>query len=470
MTREFDLVVIGAGPAGQKAAIQGTKAGRSVLMVDRAKSAGGACVRFGTIPSKTLRETALALRKFKKLTANLLDLNMPEQLQLDSLMTRKDQVILAHEHYWQAQLARNGVELWQGMAEFVSPQALEVRAVDGSRRRAEARWFVIATGSHPRTPGNVPVDHEHILDSDSLLSLSYLPASLIVLGSGVIACEYASIFAALGVKVTVIDKSPEPLSFLDPELTRSFVTELETVGGSYLGQAELERVGWDGLSSVDVELRDGRKLSAEKLFCALGRLASVKGLGLEAAGVGLNERGFIQVDANCRTRTPHIYAAGDVIGPPALASTAMEQGRRAVCHALGIALGDGRELAPVGIYTIPEIGSVGLSEAQALAKHPRVRVGRAPFGELARGQISAADAGLLKLVCDAETGRVLGAHAVGETASELIHLGQLAILSGNRYDAFIDTVFNFPTFAEAYRVAALDILGQERAERSRATS
>ncbi len=459
---DYDLVVIGGGPAGQKAAVQGAKAGVRVLLIERAKSAGGACVRYGTIPSKTLRETALSLGKFRKLTAHVMDVEMPSHLQVSSLMERKEEVISAHEHYMQAQLTRNGIEVLQGVARFTSPETVDVTQLDGTKRSLSSRFFVIAAGSSPRTPDNVPVDHEHILDSDSLLSISYLPESLVVLGAGVIACEYASIFAALGVKVTIVDKAERPLSFMDQELVEHFLKELRGAGSDFLGGRTLEGVSYDGLSCVETRLAGGELLKSEKLFCALGRVAPVAALGLDAAGVKVTARGLVEVDKHLRTSALHIYAAGDVIGPPALASTSMEQGRRAVCHALGLDLGRQGDLAPAGIYTIPELGSVGMTEQQVRERHGDVLVGRAKFEEVARGQISAAENGLLKLVVHPETGVVLGAHAAGESATELVHIGQMAIIGGLTFETFIDTVFNFPTFAEAYRVAAFDLLKQQR--------
>ena len=465
----FDLVVVGGGPAGQKAAVQGAKLGRKVLLIERSRSVGGACVRFGTIPSKTLRETALALGKFRRLTSGVMDVKMPEHTAIESLMTRKEEVIASHESYMGAQLARNGIEQCQGMARFVAPSELEVTDISGTKRRVRARFFVIATGSSPRAPDDVPIDHEHILDSDSILSLSYLPESLTVLGSGVIACEYASIFAALGSKVTVIDRSPRPLAFLDPEISDHFTRQLREFGGRFLGGRKLASVAWDGLSLVETKLDDGQVVSSEKLFCALGRIAQVQGLGLDVAGIQLTPRGLIAVDEHGRTAAPHIYAAGDVIGPPALASTSMDQGRRAVCHAFGAEVGTAREATPTGIYTIPELASVGLTEAEATERHGAVLIGRAKFNEVARGQISAADDGLLKLVVHPETGVILGAHAAGESAADLVHIAQMAILGGMTFHTFIDAIFNFPTYAEAYRIAALDVFGkvQQRAASER---
>jgi NAD(P) transhydrogenase len=468
----FDLVVVGGGPAGQKAAVQGAKLGRTVMLIERSKSVGGACVRFGTIPSKTLRETALALGKFRRLTSQVMNVEMPEHTAIESLMARKDEVIASHESYMGAQLARNGIELCQGVARFLSPTELEISDISGAKRRVSARYFVIATGSSPRTPDDVPVDHEHLLDSDSILSMSYLPESLTVLGSGVIACEYASIFAALGSKVTVIDRSPRPLAFLDPEISDHFTRQLLAFGGRFLGGKKLASVAWDGLSQVETQLDDGQVVRSEKLFCALGRLAQVQGLGADVAGIELTPRGLIAVDEHCRTAVSHIYAVGDVIGPPALASTSMDQGRRAVCHAFGVELGVARDATPTGIYTIPELASVGLTEAEAKERFGSARVGRARFNEVARGQISAAEDGLLKLVAHPETGVILGAHAAGESAADLVHIGQMAILGGMTFHTFIDAIFNFPTYAEAYRIAALDLFGkaQRAAAEAKATA
>ena len=461
MSDAFDLIVVGGGPAGQKAAVQGAKLGRKVMLIERSRSVGGACVRFGTIPSKTLRETALALGKFRRLTSHVMDVKMPEHTQIESLMARKEEVIAQHESYMGAQLARNGIEMVQGLARFTSPNELEIVDISGAKRNVSARFFVIATGSSPRTPDDVPVDHEHILDSDSILSVSYLPGSMTVLGSGVIACEYASIFAALGSKVTIVDRSPRPLAFLDPEISEHFTRQLQEFGGAFLGGRKLTSVAWDGLSMVETHLDDGQVVKSEKLFCALGRLAQVQGLGVDVAGIKLTPRGLIAVDEHGRTAAQHIYAAGDVIGPPALASTSMDQGRRAVCHAFGADVGAAREATPAGIYTIPEMASVGLTEAEAVERHGSAWVGRARFKEVARGQISAADDGMLKLIAHPETGVILGAHAAGETAADLVHIGQMAILGGMTFHTFIDAIFNFPTYAEAYRIAALDIFGKQ---------
>lgn len=458
--QSFQVVVLGTGPAGQKAAIQAAKAGRLVAIVEMQTHAGGACVQYGTIPSKTLRETALALLAFKRRSAGCYQVEAPEDLKILSLMRRLDEVVRAHQSTSRDQLQRNGVSLIHGRAQFIDPHTLEVVQAGGRRLQLQAELVVIATGSRPRAPEGIPVDHTQVLDSDSLLSLNYLPSSMTVLGSGVIACEYASIFATLGVKVTIADSAARPLAFIDPELSACFADSLLARGGTFLGNRKYTRVEPDGVASVTTHFEDGGAVTSEKLFVALGRLANVQGLRLEAAGVTTTKRGHIEVDENLRTVVSHIYAAGDVIGPPALAASAMEQGRRAVCHALGIPLATAPELIPVGIYTIPEISSVGLSEAEARQRCGAVLVGRAPFREVARGQIAGIEDGFLKLISDGAGQRLLGVHIVGEGAADLISVGQMALLAGLDIDAFVDNIFNFPTLTESYRVAALDIVKQ----------
>ncbi|MCC6763793.1 MAG: Si-specific NAD(P)(+) transhydrogenase [Deltaproteobacteria bacterium] len=459
MTDRYDLVVIGSGPAGQKAAIQGAKAGCRVAIVERGAAVGGECVQRGTIPSKTLRETAVALASFRQRSGNVLDLQMPEGTKISSLLTRLDEVVQSHQRYIGDQLRRNGIDLIHGRARFVSPVEVEVQSVQGARRRLAAGTIVIAVGSTPRVPPNVPIDHEHVLDSDSILSLQYLPRSLTVIGAGVIASEYASIFATLGVQVTMVDKAPRPLGFLDPELTDRFVAEFERSGARYVANAAIASVAADGISVVTT-LESGEVLTSDKLLCALGRVASVDGLNLTAAGLAANTRGLIEVDAHLRTVVPHIYAVGDVIGPPALATSAMEQGRRAVCHAMGLPAGLSGETMPVGVYTIPEMACVGLDEAAARERHGEILVGRAAFREIARGHISNARDGFLKMVAAADGSRVLGVQIIGEGATELVHLGQLAMIGAQPVEVFIENIFNFPTLAEAYRVAALDLLSR----------
>jgi NAD(P) transhydrogenase len=448
----YDLIVIGSGPAGQKAAIQGAKAGKHVALIEQTREVGGACVYHGTIPSKTLRETALKMVQFLHAT-DVFDFRMRDDIKIASLMTRLDKVVRAHGEFMKEQINRNGIDRFHGRAQFHSDQEILVRGLDGTPTMLSAPTLVIATGSRPRVPDNISIDHENILDSDSILSLVYLPKSLTVLGGGVIASEYASIFALLGVQVTMVDTADRPLKFLDPELTDQFCQAFEETGGQYRGQQKIKAVVWDGFSKVTTSFENGEILESEKMLVALGRVANIEHLNIQKAGLTPTPRGLISVNDKCQTTVPHIYAVGDVIGPPSLASCSMEQGRRAVCHALSLDTGDAPEHIPMGIYTIPEMSSVGLSEQEAIDKFGGALVGRANFHEIARGQISGMTNGLLKMVADNTGGKLLGVHIVGEGATELIHIGQMGLLHNIDIDRFVENIFNFPTLAEAYRVA-----------------
>ena len=457
----YDLIVIGSGPAGQKAAIQGAKAGRRVALIEQTREVGGACVYQGTIPSKTLRETALKMVQFLHAT-DVFDFRLRDDIKIANLMTRLDKVVRAHGEFMKEQITRNSIDRFHGRAQFQSDREILVKGLNGAPTTLSAPLLVIATGSRPRMPENLPIDHENILDSDSILSLVYLPKSLTVLGGGVIASEYASIFALLGVQVTMVDTADRPLKFLDPELTDQFCQGFQETGGQYRGQQKIKTVVWDGFSKVTTTFENGETLESEKMLVALGRVANIEHLNIQAAGLMPTSRGLISVNEQCQTTVPHIYAVGDVIGPPSLASCSMEQGRRAVCHALGLNPGGDPEHIPMGIYTIPEMSSVGLSEQEAQEKNGGAMVGRANFQEIARGQISGMTNGLLKMVADAKGEKLLGVHIVGEGATELIHIGQMGLLHHIDIDHFVENIFNFPTLAEAYRVAALDIAKQRR--------
>lgn len=455
----FDIIVIGSGPAGQKAAIQGAKAGRSVAVVEMDNKCGGACVYRGTIPSKTLRENALQMARVKQ-SAQGCRVTLESDAPMAVLMSRLQEVLDAHTRIIHDQLDRNGVQRVHGRARFTSPKRLEVTRVDGSRLNLAAETVVIATGSVPRDPDHLQVDHEHILDSDSVLSMCYLPKSLVIQGSGVIACEYASVMAILGVEVTMVDRYARPLGFLDADLCDRFLGTFRRFGGTFIGERDVQRAEWNGHSHVVVTLDDGREIHADKMMVAQGRVAALDTLNIGAAGLSLNDRGLLDVNAFGQTTVPNIYAAGDVVGWPALASSSMHQGRRAVRHALGLRMDAGSELVPTGIYTIPEIAGVGLTEQAARERYGHVLVGRSSFNEVARGKIAGAEDGMLKLIADAEGNRILGVQIVGDGATELVHMGQLAMVSGMSLTALADCVFNFPTLAEAYTVAALSALGQ----------
>ncbi|MEZ6059462.1 MAG: Si-specific NAD(P)(+) transhydrogenase [Planctomycetaceae bacterium] len=457
-SNHYDVVVIGSGPAGQNAAVEAGRRGARVLIIEREKRVGGACVQYGTIPSKTLRETAVTLTAFRRRSGNVYNISQDCHLSIASLMTRLEQVVNAHQDATECCLEMAGVERAYGRGSFVAADEVKIESVDGRSWAVLADKVVIATGSRPRTASHIAVDHENILDSDSILSMTYLPQSIAVLGSGVIACEYASTFAALGVKVVMIDKWPAPLGFLDADLVAVFLSRFQANGGRFRGGCGVRSVVWDGVSQVEVSLDSGEVIRADKALAAMGRIANLDSLQIENAGLRANDRELLDVNEFCQTSVPNIYAVGDAIGPPALASTSMEQGRRAVCHALNESHCATADLIPTGIYTIPEMAMIGLSEKQAIERHGAAIVGTVPFDRLARAHIMASDGGLLKLVADGAGRQLLGIQIAGDTASELIHPGQLAMLGNIPIDAFAGTIFNFPTMAEAYRLAALEIL------------
>ena len=454
MTQTFDALVIGSGPAGQKAAIQLAKGGKRVALCEKLKEIGGACVQYGTIPSKALRERAV---ERSKVNARMQEFNLgklEQSISVADLIGEMSEVVSAHDQYMTNQLLRNNVEILHGRARFQDPHTVEILNNIGHSQIIQAAHFIIAAGSKPRHPDQIHVDHEHIYDSDSILTLAYLPQSLVVLGGGVIACEYASIFAMLGVKVTLIDRYPAPLGFLDEALTHGFVHSFERRGGVFLGEVDVQKCEFDGISQVETTLANGTVINSDKVLCAQGRIADLQALRIENAGLALNPQQLLDVDESGRTCIPHIYAAGDVIGPPSLASASMEQGRRAACHILGIEVGELGQTIPSGIYSIPELASVGLTQQQAAEKHGQIVVGTANFREIARGHIANTVDGMLKLVVDS-AGQILGVHIIGVNATDLVHIGQMAMLQNASVDTFIDNIFNFPTYAESYRVAAI---------------
>ena len=476
--QHYDVVIIGAGPAGQNAAIQAAKSDRDVLVVDRGRAIGGSCVHQGTIPSKTMHQVAshllglndlLGVRESMSAEERATEgypvhTSLPHEVRMATLLRRLNQVVKAHQRYMGERLEKFGVEISHAAARFESPNRLQLLTPRRDERTVTADVVVVATGSRPRLPDGIDVDHEHVVDSDSVLSMTWLPRTLTVLGGGVIASEYASIFAALGAEVTIVDRASRPLAFLDEDLSRRFVERFEKFPGcTYLGSRDIRRAAWDGARECEVVLGDGEVIRSEKVFCALGRVANIDRLQIEAAGIELTERGLIKADEYCRTSVPNIYAVGDVIGHPALASTAMEQGRRAARHALGLPVGDSARTIPVGIYTVPEISTVGMSEAEAKEKFGGSLVGEARFDEVARAQISGSTDGYIKIVCDPDGKQILGVQIFGEGATELVHTGQMAMVGHIPIDALIENIFNFPTLHEAYRVAALDVIRKREA-------
>lgn len=452
MTRHFDWVVVGGGPAGQKAAVQASKAGQTVAMIEKGRRIGGECVHRGTIPSKALRETALSMAKTRS-QATALRASSLESLSLHTLIGRVDQVVDAHVAFQEDQISRNGIELVHGLARFVDARHLQVQRPGGDTMALTADRFVVATGSIPWTPPGLDVDHEFVLDSDSILSQPYLPDSLLVIGGGVIACEYATVFKQLGCNVMMVDRGERPLSFLDRDLSDAMLASFVGDGCRYLPRNEVRSIERTTIS-VRAKLRNGEVLTAEKALVAAGRTAHLAPLGLIDLGVETTQRGHVKVDAEYRSSIPHILAVGDVIGFPGLASTSMEQGRRAVRLALGLPVTDADIAFPLGIYSIPEFASVGLTEAQALEAHGEIRVGTCNYDEVARGQISGTR-GMLKLLSTPDRSRLLGVHVAGNSATEIVHLGHMALIGRMPPSVFVDYTFNFPTLAEAYRIAAL---------------
>ena len=472
MVTSYDLIVIGSGPGGQNAAIQAAKFGKKVLVIEKQRELGGACLHHGTIPSKTLRASAFELSTLQA-SAGHLEGALDAGEKMTRLRDHLSQVIASHVQVNTQQLEHYKIQRAHGHARFVTPHELEIIHPDSTKEAVHGEKVVIASGSRPRQPENITLDHEQILDSDSLLALDYLPEKLTILGSGIIACEYASIFAALGVQVTMIDRHPTPLGFLDADLSETFVRSIESFSGVFLGQETIASITTDDFLGVTTTLESGKVIVSDKILIALGRVPNVESLGLDNAGVKLSPRGTILVNDAYRTSQANIAAVGDVIGPPALASYSMDQGRRAVTNFFGEDTGSCTDLIPMGIFTIPEIACVGLSEKNA---HKRAQesgesflVGHSQFGEIARGNISTHGHGhgMLKLISDAQGEKLLGVGISGEGAIELVHIGQMALRCHATIRDLVETVFNFPTLAEAYRVAALDILRQRPDQRAK---
>ena len=455
----YDLIVIGSGPAGEKGAAQAAYFGKRVALIERASVPGGACVNTGTVPSKTLRESALHLSGFKQRGfRGAVDVTM-KSVTIEDFMYRKQHVVEKEWKRIDENLRRHNVDRYAGSARFLSPNEIEVQNDTGSTR-IEGSIVLIATGSSPFRPSHIPFDDEFVCDSDTILRLREIPASLAVVGAGVIGCEYASIFAALGVEVHLLDTRTTLLPHIDREIVRVLLGELQNRLGValHLGSevAKLEREG----DAISITLKNGTIIRTEKVLYAAGRSSNTADLNLEAAGVTTGARGVIPVNEQFQTNVPNIYAAGDVIGFPALASTSMEQARVAMVHAFDLKYKTKvASILPYGIYTIPELSTVGITEDECREKGSDFEVGRAFYRNNARGQIVGDAKGLIKLVFDPETLKLLGVHIVGENASELLHTGMMVMQFGGTINAFIECVFNFPTLSEAYKYAAYDGLG-----------
>jgi NAD(P) transhydrogenase len=464
--RHFDCAVIGTGPAGQKAAIQAAKLGKRTVVVERSNVLGGASINTGTIPSKALREAVLHLTgaSYRGLFGE--SYRVKRDITIADLIFVSEQVIRHELDLIRDHFDRNRIDLVWGEACFVGPNMLEVTRPDDSERLT-AEVFIIATGSRPARPDSVPFRNQSVFCSDSLLKLDRLPRTMIVVGGGVIGTEYACMMATLGVKVTLVEGRHDVLGFLDREITEAFQYQMRRMGMTLrLGEkvAKIEHVETECPPGplVEATLESGKTLRAQCLLYAVGRQGTTERLQLDNVGIRADDRQRLGVNEHYQTEVPHIYAVGDVIGFPALASTAMEQGRLAVCHAFGAPTSSIPELFPYGIYAIPEISMVGKTEDQLTEAGIPYEAGIAQYKELARGQLLGDDTGMLKLLIHQDTHQILGVHAIGTDATELIHIGQAVMAFGGTVEFFINNVFNFPTLAEAYKVAALNGLNKLR--------
>ena len=454
----FDLIVIGSGPAGQRAAIQGAKSGKRVVLVESRAVVGGACINTGTIPSKTMREAVLHLSGFYYQNIYGINYRVKEKISMSDLSFRVQHVIKTEVDVTQAQLTRNGVEVLTGTAAFVDPTHLKVSNSLG-QIDLEAAAIVIATGTKPADSPKVPLNGRTIVNSDQILQMPDIPKTLIVVGGGVIGVEYTCMFATLGVRVILVEKRPRLLEFADAEIVEALSYHLRDHRVTMRLNEEVESVE-ETSGGVAANLHSKKKISGDALLYAVGRQGNVDDLNLPAAGIAADARGRIPVDAEFRTSQPHVFAAGDVIGFPSLASVSMEQGRLAAAHAFGSTLHSNPAYYPYGIYTIPEISFIGKTEEQLTDDDVPYEVGVAYYREIARGQIRGDTTGRLKLIFHRETKELLGVHIIGEGASELLHIGQAVLILKGTVEYFVDTVFNYPTLAEAYKAAAFNGLNK----------
>lgn len=462
MEYDHEFLVIGSGPAGQKAAIQAAKVGRRVALVERHRHLGGVSVNTGTIPSKTIREAVLYLTGLGQRGIYGQDYRLKDEIEIGDLAVRVRQVVERERSVIRDQLLRNHVVLLDGTASFADPHTLAIQERSGAERRVTADAILIATGSEPSRPPDIEFDGQSILDSDDIvLRLDHIPRTLLVVGAGVIGIEFASMFAALGTKVTVVDGRPQMLDFCDEEIVEALRYHLRDLGMAFrFGEIVTKVARRDG--GTLTTLASGKQIAAEAVFYSAGRQGATGELALENAGLEADARGRIAVDGAYRTAVPHVYAAGDVIGFPSLASTSAEQGRLAAADACGLDVHPSSDL-PFGIYSIPEIGFVGKTEHELTEAAVPYEVGVSYYRELARGQILGDTHGLVKLLVSPADRLLLGVHALGAHATEVVHVGQAVMGLGGTVDFLVDSVFNYPTLAEAYKVAALDALNKLRA-------
>jgi len=469
-SEDFDLIVIGCGPAGEKAGAQAAYFGKRVAVIEGGEHVGGSCINTGTVPSKTLRECALYFSGLKQRGLYGIDYSLKENLTVNDFMHHEREVVEMERQRILKNLALHEIELVRGRASFDDTHTVSVYGADGVRR-LRGDVILISTGSKPHRPAEIAFDDIRVFDSDTFLQMERIPQSLAVIGGGVIGCEYASIFAALGVQVTLVDGRDRLLPFLDKEISERLRVRLAAIGMNFWFNerpAKVETLAQDKASGVRLVMKSGKTLQAESVLFAAGRRAAVDGLCLEKAGLAVDAHGYLSVDEHYRTAVPHIYAAGDVIGFPALASTSMEQGRVAVCHAFDFKYKQRvAAMLPMGIYTIPEISSAGETEESCQEKKIDYCVGRALYANNARGHIIGDTAGMLKLVFGRADKRLLGVSIIGESATELIHIGMMVLDHNRTIDEFIEQVFNYPTLSETYKYAAYEGLGNLAGHRVR---
>jgi NAD(P) transhydrogenase len=458
---EFDLLCIGSGPAGQRAAVQAAKLRKRVGLIERDVDIGGVCLHTGTIPSKTFREAVLSFSHGRHHAmnghANGNAYTPVERPTAEKLLSRVSAIVHSEARVQQDQLRRNGIDVIPGMASFTGPNSIMVRATGGHREISAAN-LLIAVGTRPQRTIDIGHELPTVITSDDIMSLTELPRSLIVIGAGVIGIEYASMFANLGVKVTVIDGRSRPLEFLDSEIVDELIHQLRKHMVTFrLGETVSRIEHRDGPpNQAVVFLESGKRMVADLVLACTGRIGACDALDLSRAGLDADARGRIKVDQHFRSSVPHIFAAGDVIGYPSLAATSSEQGRLAACHAFGVAAEPMSSHFPIGIYAIPEISMAGETEGQLTKAKVPYETGVARYREIARGQILGDDSGMLKLIFHAESKKLLGVHVIGTGATELVHIGQAVLGLGGGVEYFLNTVFNYPTLAECYKVAALD--------------
>jgi NAD(P) transhydrogenase len=463
VSHDYELLVIGSGPAGQKAAIQAAKLRRRVALVERASAVGGVCVNTGTVPSKTIREAILYLTGLNQRAIYGQGYRLKDEISVEDLALRTRQVVERERSVVRDQLVRNHVVLLDGTARFADPHTVEITDREGGERSVSAEKIVIASGSEPAHPPEIDFNGRTVLDSDDIvLRLERIPGSIVVVGAGVIGIEFVSMFAALGTRVTVVDVREEFLEFCDAEVVEALRYHLRDLNVIFRMGERVTRVESGELGTLTT-LASGKQIPADAVFYSAGRRGATDALDLAQAGLEADKRGRIAVDDVFRTAVEHIYAAGDVIGFPSLASTSAEQGRIAACDAFGIEVNHMADLLPFGIYAIPEISYVGKNEDELTDASIPYEVGVAHYRELARGQILGESHGIVKLLVSSEDRTLLGVHAFGTGATEVVHIGQAVMGLGGTIDYLVDTVFNYPTLAEAYKVAALDAANKLRA-------